>query len=92
MHLGKGHQVHGDLVQIDVEVSFEPHRAGQVVDNVRNDRVFLLKLVLLLLTICSFDDAGALFNRHLTLLFSFHLLVLLVHSGDQVEEGLIING
>ena len=49
VHLREGNHVHRDFVQIDVQVSLEPHRARQVIHNIGDDRVLLLEVILFLL-------------------------------------------
>lgn len=63
MHAGKRHQIHRDLVQIDVERAVESRRAGQVKEHIGDYVVHGIEglLTLLLLVGCTLagDDVAA---------------------------------
>ena len=87
LHFGKGHHIHGDLIQIHIQVSLKPHRACQVVNHVGNNRIFLLEILRLFLLIRCFQNRRPVFS-----LLCLHLLVLRVDGLDDVEQGLVVHG
>ena len=95
MHLGEWHHIHGDFIQIDVQISLEPHRAGQVIHDVGYNGIFLLKMVFFALLIPTLQNRRA--SLHLLsgtsrlLILLLHLRMLLIDPGDYVEQCLIIH-
>lgn len=74
------HQIHRDLVHVDVQVTLEAHRTCHIVQEIGNDRVLTLEMIRLVLLIACLEQGAALL-----------LLGLCVNSADDVEQSLIIN-
>lgn len=91
------HQVHSDLIHVDVEVTLEPHGAGHIVDQVSDNRVLLLKVVFFLFSITCFDQRATILDRcrwflsEASKLTCFRLLVLFINARYYVEQSLIVD-
>ena len=90
VHLGTWYHVHRDLVEINVQIPFKPHTAGEVVHYIGHDRVFLFEIICLFFCIAGLEK-GAAFFHGLLLFFLLHFRILIVNTTDDVEKGLVVD-
>jgi len=92
MHSWVWYQIHSDLIQVHIQISFETHGTGQVVDHMGDNWVlFLVVSYFLALATDVKDWSTYLIARSVTTLHFFFLLVLLINSGNNIKKSLIIN-
>ena len=97
MLLGKRHEVHRDLIHVDVQVSLKPHGTCHIVNYISHYRILFFKMILLLLFISRLNYWCAVFDLILNWIipsksiFSlFEFFILKVNSRDDIEQCLVI--
>jgi hypothetical protein len=87
MLLWKWNQVHRDLIQINIQISFISHGASQVIDNIGNDSILFFKMISFLF-LSDVQDTGLVFNLFTVFFIAFvglEFIILGVYSGYYIK-------